>query len=652
MKSKHAMTSILMLLAAVFVVGMLPTTIQAVNYMDLEKIPVDRTVLPIKEPHQKPITTLYIQGLKKQPPLFKVEAPEDAPNVVIIMLDDLGYGGTGTFGGVVNTPTIDKLVESGIRYTQIHSTAQCASTRIALNTGRNHHSCNTGIVGEMATSIPGYTGKLPADIAPLPKILKLNGYNTAAFGKWHMTEAYNVTPTGPFDNWPNGMGYEYFYGFMGGETNQWYPAIYENLNPVEAPEEPGYHFMYDMTEKAISWVKTQQALSPEKPFYMYFTPGAVHAPHHVPKEYIEKYKGKFDEGWDVIRNRIFEKQKKLGVIPPHTKLAKKAPVVKDWKDLTDQEKMVFARQAEVFAGYLDMADHEIGRLIQTLEDLGAMENTLIFYIAGDNGTSPEGQAFGTFNEYTTINGYTEEFDFLAKHIDEWGGPTTYPHMATGWAVAFDSPFSYFKQVASNYGGTRQGTVVHWPIKIKAKGELRNQWHHVIDIAPTILEAAGIPEPGFLTENGFINTKNTSWEAIAEIESKGAKTNGVLVQQGGAFGGWSFYVKEGTPVFHYNWFGIEQYKVIGTSKLPSGKCTVKMDFAYEGGDKLGLGGTVTLYINDKKVGSGKVDKTEPTIFSADETSNVGIDRESMVSKDYTQETSRFNGKIAKVTINLK
>ena len=783
------------LIILLFISGIM-TTAMAQTYMDLEKMNVDRTVLPIKEPKQAPITTKYIQDLKEQPELFKVSAPKGAPNVVILMLDDLGYGGTGAFGGVISTPTIDKLADNGIRYTQFHSTAQCASTRIALNTGRNHHSCNTGIVGEMATSVPGYTGKLPNDIATLPKILKYNGYNTAAFGKWHMTESYNVTPTGPFDNWPNYMGYEYFYGFMGGETNQWYPGVYENLNPIEVPEVEGYHFMSDMTDKAITWVKKQQSLSPEKPFYMYFTPGAVHAPHHVPQSYIDKYKGQFDEGWDVIRQQIFEKQKKLGVIPPDTKLADKAPVVKDWDKLTKQEQMIFARQAEVFAGFLEMADVETGRLVHALEDLGVADNTIIIYIAGDNGTSPEGQANGTFNEYTTLNGYSEDLDFLAKQIDKWGGPETYPHMATGWAVAFDSPFQYFKQVATNYGGTRQGTVVHWPAGIKAKGEIRDQWHHIIDIVPTVLEATKIPEPTvvdgipqrpiegvsmaytfddkeatdrhlvqyfemfgnrgvysngwfagtvhfypgitalgpipkfeddvwelyhvaedfsmstdlsskypeklkelqemfiseavkynvlpvddrlvrfnatvagrptvlgkrtsqtlyegmeYMTENGFINTKNASWDAVAEIESLGSKTNGVIVQQGGAFGGWSFYIEKGKPVFNYNWFGMEFYKIVGDATLPSGKCTVKMDFAYEGGKELGKGGMVTLYVDGKKVGSGKVAKTEPTIYSADETSNVGVDRESMVTPDYNLHTSKFNGEIDKVIISLK
>ena len=792
MKTK-ALKSLIVLL---FIGGIMTTASAQELYIDNDQLKMDRTVLPIKEPARPVLTEMDARNVKTPPKLFKVTAPKDAPNVVIIMLDDLGYAGTSAFGGIVETPTFDKLADQGIKYTQFHSTAQCASTRIAINTGRNHHTCNTGIIGEMATSLPGYNGKLPNNIAPLSKTLKYNGYNTAAFGKWHMTESYDVNLTGPYDNWPVGMGYEYFYGFMGGETNQFYPALYENTNPIDAPEEPGYHFMNDMTNKAIAWVQQQQSLAPDKPFYMYFTPGAVHAPHHVPEEYIKKHKGQFDEGWDVMREKIFKKQKELGVIPKDAKLAAKASVVKDWDKLTKQEQQVFAKQAEVFAGFLDMADTEIGRLIQTLEDMGIIDNTLIFYIAGDNGNSPEGMAFGTYNEGLVLNGVPPNFETVVKHIDEWGSPETYPHMATGWSVAFDTPFSYFKQVASNYGGTRQGTVVHWPAKIKAKGEIRHQWHHVIDVAPTILEAIGLPEPKvvdgipqhpiegvsmaytfdepkaadrhlvqyfemfgnrgiyydgwfagtvhffpgatamgptpkladdkwelynvakdfsmatdiaaqypeklvelqsmfeaealkyhvyplddriaerfnstsagrptvlgnrttqtfhestqFLPEHAFLDIKNRSWETVAEVETEGASANGVIVHQGGYFGGWSLYIKDGTPSFHYNWFGVEQYSIKADSKLPSGKCTIKMDFAYEG-TKPGQGGTVTLYVNDKKVGTGKVKKTVPSIFSIDETCNVGIDRESMVTTDYTLETSEFNGEIDKVTISQK
>ena len=456
---------------------------------------IDRTTLPIKPPYQKPITTLDARDAKA-PPLFRVETPRGAPNVVVIMLDDLGFGGTSRFGGPVPTPTFDRLARSGLYFNQFHSTALCSPTRQALKTGRNHHSCNQAKITEVATSFPGATGQLPADVASIGTMLRLNGYSTGAFGKWHETAVWEISPSGPLTRWPNLQGFDKFYGFLGGETNQWSPMIYDNLNPVEPPEDPDYHFMKDMTTQSINWVRFQQSLTPDKPFFIYFTPGAVHAPHHVPKDYIAKYKGKFDAGWDVIRQQIYERQLKTGVIPKNTKLADKPDDIEDWNNLTAKQKKLFARQAEVFAAYVDMADAETGRLIQAIEDLGELDNTLIFYIAGDNGTSAEGMMNGLFNEMTYFNDEPKgsDVDFMLEHYDDWGGPTTYPHMAAGWAVCFDSPFTWTKQVASNYGGTRQGLAVHWPKGIKARGELRTQWHHVIDVVPTILEAAGLPEP--------------------------------------------------------------------------------------------------------------------------------------------------------------
>jgi arylsulfatase len=432
----------------------------------------------------------------KVPPVFQVKAPKDAPNVVVILLDDIGFGGMGSFGGVMNTPEFDALAAEGLMYTQFHTTALCSPTRQALKTGRNHHSANQAKIAEVATSIPGATGMLPNDVATVSEMLRLNGYSTAAFGKWHETAVWEISPSGPFDRWPNHQGFDEFYGFMGGETNQWAPGLYHNLNRIEAPDDPDYHFMNDMATKAIEWMRFQQALTPDKPFFVYFAPGAVHAPHHVPKSYIDKYKGKFDEGWDVIRERIFEQQKALGIIPAETKLAGKPDDIKDWANLSADEKKLFARQAEVFAAFLDMTDHETGRVIQAIEDMGELDNTLIFYIAGDNGTSAEGGMNGIYNELAYFNAEPEasNLDTMLKFYDEWGGPSTYPHMSAGWAVAFDSPFMWTKQVASNYGGTRNAMVVRWPERIKAKGETRTQWHHVIDVVPTILEAAGLPEP--------------------------------------------------------------------------------------------------------------------------------------------------------------
>lgn len=788
-------------LVAAFMVS--AVTSKAQTFWNLDDVPIDRTVLPLRPPHEKPITTLDARDAKA-PPVFEVGAPKDAPNVVVIMIDDLGFGGTSTFGGVIPTPTLDQLAEGGLRYNQFHSTALCSPTRAALLTGRNHHSVNMSGITEIATSFPGATGVIPEDSAMLPEILRLNGYSTAHFGKDHMTAAWETSPSGPLTRWPTMRGFDKFYGFLGGETNQWSPMIYDGITPVDDPAkgDPNYHFLTDMTTKAIEWIEVQQSLTPDKPFFVYYAPGATHAPHHVPKSYIEKYKGKFDEGWDVIRERIFENQKKLGVIPPDTKLARKPKAIKDWKDLTDKERKLYARQAEVFAAYVDMTDHEIGRLIGAIEDLGELNNTLVFYLAGDNGTSAEGGMRGMYSEMTYFNGVEETVDDMLEHYDDWGGPTTYPHMAAAWAVAFDSPFTWTKQVPSNYGGTRQGTVIHWPDGIKAKGELRSQWHHVIDIAPTVLEAVGLPEPkivngvgqrpmegvsmmytfdapqaadrhlvqyfeilgnrgvyydgwfagtihsapwesqprhpltedvwelynvrddfsmandlsaqhpeklkelqslflaeavkykvlpiddrriertnpklagrpdlfagrssvtfydgtGFLMENAFFNTKNSSFEIVAEVEATEDKTEGVIISQAGRFGGWSLYVKDGKPVYAYNFLGLASYSVAADTALPKGKATIKFDFVYDGASdggnpKLGAGGTATLYVNDEKVGEGKIDRTQCCIFSADETANVGIDRETpVVPADYAnEEESRFTGKIDKVTITLK
>ena len=323
--------------------------------------------------------------------MFEVEAPKGAPNVVVILLDDLGFGGTGITGGVLQTPSFNKLARQGLFYNQFHTTALCSPTRQALKTGRNHHSCNQAKITEVATSFPGATGMLPNDVASIGEMLQLNGYSTAAFGKWHETAVWEISPSGPFDRWPNRQGFDEFYGFLGGETNQWAPAVYHNQNRVETPDDPDYHFMNDMATQSINWMRFQQSLTPDKPFFVYFAPGAVHAPHHVPQSYIAKWKGKFDAGWDVIRERIFDHQKKVRIIPENTKLAKKPDDIKDWADLSDKEKKLFARQAEVFAAFLEMTDHETGRVIQAIEDMGELDNTLIIYIAGDNGTSAEAE---------------------------------------------------------------------------------------------------------------------------------------------------------------------------------------------------------------------------------------------------------------------
>jgi len=454
---------------------------------------LDRTVLPVPEPKHKPITELDARKAKA-PPRFEVKAPKGAPNVVIVLIDDMGFAHPSAFGGAIAMPTLDRLAAGGLRYNNLHVTALCSPTRAALLTGRNHHTNNTGAVQDVATAFPGNTGVRPNSVAPLAEMLRLNGYNTAAFGKWHLTPLWETSISGPYSTWPTYSGFEKFYGFLGGETNQWAPLLYDGVTKVELPGDPKYHFMTDMTNQAIAWVRFQQTMTPGRPFFAYFAPGATHAPHHVPKEWADKYKGKFDAGWDKYREEALARQIKLGVVPPGTKLAPKPAAIKDWNTLSADEKKLFARQMEVFAGFAEQTDYEIGRLVKALEDLGVMENTLLIYIAGDNGASAEGGAVGTSNEMTYFNGVQDTVADQLKKLDKWGSPETYPHFAAGWAVAGNAPFAWTKQVGGDYGGSKNGMVVHWPKGIKARGELRTQWHHVIDLAPTVLEVAGLPFP--------------------------------------------------------------------------------------------------------------------------------------------------------------
>ena len=365
---------------------------------------------------------------------------------------------------------------------------------MALLTGYNHHSNNAGSIMETGTAFPGNTGVRPQSITPVAEVLRQNGYSTAAFGKYHETPPWEISAAGPYDRWPTHSGFENFYGFIGGETNQYAPLVYDGTAQVELPEDPKYHFTTDMTNQAMSWMKFQKALSPDKPFYMYFAPGATHAPHHVPAEWRDKYKGKFDQGWDKVREETLARQIKLGVVPAGTKLAPKHKDIKDWTTLSADEKKLFTRQMETYAGFAEHTDNEIGRLYSAIEELGQADNTLFIYIVGDNGASAEGQMNGTFNEMSFFNAAPETVEAMLKHYDEWGGESTYPHYPAGWAVAMDAPFTYTKQVASDFGGTRNGMVIHWPKGIKAKGEVRSQFGHVIDIAPTVYEAAKIPAP--------------------------------------------------------------------------------------------------------------------------------------------------------------
>ena len=464
-----------------------------------------RTILPIPDP---PRTGLITYDAKdpdtKYPPIEQLRPPKSAPNVLVILLDDAGFGAASAFGGPCQTPAAERLAAGGLKYNRFHTTALCSPTRQALLTGRNHHSVGMGGITEIATGAPGYSSVLPNTASPLARTLKLNGYATAQFGKCHEVPVWETSPAGPFDAWPTGGGgFEYFYGFIGGEAHQWYPTLYEGTNPVDVKKTPeeGYHFMEDMTDKAMVWIGQQKALIPDKPFFVYFAPGATHAPHHVPKEWADKYKGKFDGGWDKLREETFARQKTLGVIPPECQLTARHKEIPAWDEMPEELKPVLRRQMEVYAGFLEYTDHHVGRLLDSLEKLGQLEDTLVYYIIGDNGASAEGTLHGTFNEMINFNGAAaiETPEFLNARIDKLGGPESYNHYAVGWAHAMNTPYQWTKQVASHWGGTRNGTIIHWPKGIKAKGEQRFQFHHVIDVAPTILEAAGLPEP--LAVNG-------------------------------------------------------------------------------------------------------------------------------------------------------
>jgi arylsulfatase A-like enzyme len=759
----------------------------------------EREVLPIPDrPYDGPVYEDAKDPAARFPAIVPLRPPTGAPNVLIVLIDDAGFGSASAFGGPCQTPTAERLAGEGLKFSRFHTTALCSPTRAALLSGRNHHSVGMGGITEIATSAPGYNSIRPNTCAPLAETLRLNGYATAQFGKCHEVPVWETSPLGPFDSWPTGGGgFEYFYGFLGGETNQYYPALYEGTTPVEPDRTPeqGYHFTEDMTDKAIKWIRQEKALMGDKPFFAYFAPGATHAPHQVPAEWSAKYEGKFDQGWDKLREETFARQKELGVIPPDAQLTARPEEIPAWDDMPDELKPVLARQMEVYAGFLEHTDHHVGRLIDALEDLGILEDTLVYLIIGDNGASAEGDIHGCFNELINLNGAgaLQTTEFMAAHIEEFGTPAAYNHYAVGWAHAMDTPYQWTKQIASHWGGTRNGTIVHWAKGIKAEGEIRSQFHHVIDVAPTVLEAAGLPEPktvhgveqkplegvsmryafddagaaerhgtqyfemfcnrsiyhegwtavtrhstpwvfttelpsfaddtwelydtntdwsqahdlaaempgkleelkalfmnearkynvfplddrrverfssdlagrpvlirgnsqllfagmGRLSENSMINTKNKSHAVTAELTVPDGRTNGVIIAQGGAFAGWSLYVKDGRPKYCHNLFGIQRFHIEGDTEIPVGMHQVRMEFAYDGGG-LGKGGTVSLYLDGERIGEGRVDATVPMLFSADETCDVGSDTASPVSDDYTADDSRFTGVIDWVQIDI-
>ncbi len=620
---------------------------------------------------------------------------------------------------------------------------------------------------EIATGFPGNQGERTDDAKYFAETLRQNGYSTAAFGKWHETPTWEVSVSGPYLRWPTNSGFDKFYGFIGGETNQWDPVIFDGVTKVQKKDDPDYHFTADMTDEAIAWMKFQQAMTPDKPFLIYFAPGAVHAPHHAPKEYIERYKGQFDEGWLEYRKETFARQKEMGIIPADTKLAPMPDDIPDWETLSKDEKALYALQMETFAGFMEHTDDQIGRMIDAIDEIGVLDNTLVIYIMGDNGSSGEGGLTGTYNELVHLNGIFDEetTESMLARADDWGGPNSFPHFSSAWAVATDAPFTWTKQMAADFGGTRNPMVMYWPDGFEAKGEIRTQFHHVNDVAATVLEATKLPQPkmvngvvqkpltgvsmlyaaydadapdrhrtqyfeifanraiyydGWLArvvhrvpwenlpintlqedvwelyntkedfsltndlaaknperlfymqdlfereaiannvyplddrsyerfnaaiagrpdlmgdrnsltladgmsgilENTFINEKNTSKTIVAHVELKG-KDRGIILTQGGKFGGWALYMDKGKPAYVYNYFGLESYTIASDKAITSDEAEIKLQFDYDGGGN-GKGGMAMLYVDGEKVAEGRVEKTQPAVYSADETADVGLD----------------------------
>jgi len=741
----------------------------------------------------------------------RVVPPKGAPNVLLIMTDDAGFGVSSTFGGVIPTPALDRIAKAGLRYTNFNSTALCSPTRAALITGRNHHSVGFGVISEQATGYPGYDSIIPKDKVTIGRILKDNGYVTSWFGKDHNTPAFSASQAGPFDQWPSGMGFDYFYGFVGGDANQWEPNLFRNTTAIYPYNgHPGWNLTTAMADDAIEYMKRVNAVSPEQPFFIYYVPGGTHAPHHPTPEWTEKISAMhlFDKGWDQLREQIFENQKKLGVIPPDAKLTLwPSDLLKHWDQLNADEKKMFLRQVDVFAAYAAYTDHEIGRVIQEVEDERKLDNTLIIYIEGDNGTSSEGTLLGTPNEVAMFNQVEVPVEAQLKYFyDVWGSDKTYNHMAVPWAWAFDTPFTWTKQIASHFGGVRQGMAISWPGHIDDPGGIRHQFHHMIDIVPTILEAANIQQPDYVDgikqkpiegvsmmytfkkananaptthrtqyfemmgdhaiySDGWIaSTKvmrapwdtgkivaehpadypwelydvskdwtqyenvadknpaklkelqelfwkeadkyqvlpldntvvarlitpkpslsagrtvfaysgkvtgtpngdapsilNASYNFKAEIEIPQGGGEGMLVTQGGRFGGYGFYLLKGKPVFLWNLVDLKRIRWDGAEVVPPGKHTIEFEFKYEGlgmqtlmfgsPSGLGRGGTGILKVDGKTVATQTMEHTIPFILQWDENFDIGADTGTPVDDQDYQVPFDFNGTIDKLTLTI-
>ncbi len=740
------------------------------------------------------IGTTYTDSVPDKIPLTK--APDGAPNVLLVLIDDCGFGQWGTFGGQIPTPNLDRLAKAGLRYTRFHTTALCSPTRAALLTGRNHHSAGTGTITELGNAYPGYSGQIPSSAGMVAETLRQHGYSTAWFGKNHNIPDWETSVSGPYDRWPARQGFDHFYGFLGGETHQWAPPLHRDHSHVEMEvpkgREADYTLNENLADEAIQYINQQKSVTPDRPFFVYFAPGATHAPHHVPKAWIDRFKGQFDQGWDKYREETFRRQLQLGVIPPDTKLTPRPAEIPAWDSLSPDRKRIAARLMEAFAAFTAHIDFEVGRILDAIEAVGQTDNTMVFWEIGDNGSSMEGTLSGSFNEMTSLNGQQEDPAFILAHLEDIGGPKSYNHIPVGWAWAVDTPFQWGKQIASHFGGTRNPLVISWPNRIKNSGGIRTQFHHVIDIVPTILEAAEIQQPSsvngiaqkpiegvsmvytfddakaeerhrvqyfemfgnraiysegwvacvrhgrlpwensgsydfakdkwelyriesdfsqandlaakeperlramqdlfwveaakydvlplddrfaeradpslrpsliegrtdftyypgaaHIPESSSPNVKNRSYRITAHVDVPQTGGDGVLVAAGGFAAGYALYVKDGKPCYEYNWFAQQRYKVASSEKLAPGPAIIRIDFNYDGGG-VAKGGTVTMFVNDKKVAQGRVEKTVLARFSPDETFDIGLDSATPVSEDY-KSPNPYTGKLRKVEIHLE
>ncbi|NKX65524.1 arylsulfatase [Labrenzia sp. 5N] len=777
--------------------GIVALSVSASSVAFAQDMPRDGSVLPLPPaPFEGTITETFEGSTQDYPQ--PVTPPEGAPNVLVVLIDDLGFGQPGTFGGPIPTPAMDALADEGLRYTRFHTTAICSPTRAALLTGRNHHQSGFGTITELSTGYPGYNSIWPRSSGTIAEILKDQGYSTAAFGKWHNTPDWETSPIGPFDRWPTGLGFEYWYGFQGGETSQWEPQLFRNTTPVEPATRPedGYNLNVDLVDDAIAWLDRQNSIAPDKPFFLYFAPGAVHAPLHVSKDWIEKFSGKFDQGWDAVREQTLSKQKDMGLVPANTELTPRPDEIAAWDSLDADAQTIFSRHQEVFAGFLAQTDHEIGRLIEKVRSTPEGDNTLIILVAGDNGPSAEGSVTGTLNNMMTQNGIPDTVDAQLPEIDEIGGPLHENHYPVGWAWAGSSPFQWMKRVPSHFGGTRNGMIVSWPSRISDSGGIRTQFHHVVDIAPTILEAVGVPEPkvvngteqtpmagvsmdysfadaaapgtrqtqyfetgghralyhdGWVAASfhgapwvltGSVGFEDSVWELYnieedfsqahdlaaenpeklaelqalfdeeaqkfdvyplddrfaeratnperpsvtkgrtvftytsgtvrvpegsaapayqrshtitADIEVSQEGASGVLIANGGSSAGYTLYLDGGVPVYEFNFFGKERYRVAGETPLEPGTHSVKMVYEqapFNPGKEV-TGGTATLLVDGNEAATGEVTMVVPARYSATETLDIGMDLGSTVSRAYEKEAPfPFSGTINKVTVELQ